>query len=122
MVQGTLAPQFVAAARGGLPWGSPLLPFLSGLLTLLVTTGALLYFTVDPAQHLTGQPRILARLMDGWLWLGQRAVWLAAGAIFARLFASRISLLLAQLDYWATTWLATGLGQTLAAWWGRLFG
>ena len=122
VVQGTLAPQLAQAARSGLPWGAPLNVLLGGALTLLITTGALLFFTVDPVQHLGGQPAIIRRIMGGWLWIGQRAVWLAAGAIFARLFTSRVSLLLAQFEYWATTFLATGIGQTLATWWENLFG
>jgi len=120
-VQGTLAPQFARAAAQGLPWGAPWHVLLGGALTLLITTGALLFFTVDPARHLAGQPRSAARLLDGWLWLGQRAVWLAAGAIFARLFASRVSLLLAQFEYWAATVAATGSGQALTTWWENLF-
>jgi hypothetical protein len=121
VVQGTLAPQLAQAARSGLPWGAPLNVLLGGALTLLITTGALLFFTVDPVQHLGGQPEPVRRLMAGWLWIGQRAVWLAAGAIFARLFASRVSLLLAQFEYWAATFLATGIGQALATWWETLF-
>jgi hypothetical protein len=121
-IQGTLAPQLARAATTGLPWGAPLDLLLGGALTLLITTGALLFFTVDPVQHLGGQPIGVRRIMGGWLWIGQRAVWLAAGVIFARLFASRISLLLAQFEYWAATFLATGIGQQLATWWGNLFG
>jgi hypothetical protein len=122
VIQGTLAPQLAQAARSGLSWGAPLTVLLGGALTLLITTGALLFFTVDPVQHLGGQPELVRRIMGGWLWIGQRAVWLAAGAIFARLFASRVSLLLAQFEYWATTFLATGIGQALATWWESLFG
>jgi hypothetical protein len=122
VIQGTLLPQLAQAARSGLPWGAALTVLLSSALTLLITTGALLFFTVDPGQHLDSQPRFVQRIMTGWLWVGQRAVWLAAGAIFARLFASRISLLLAQFEFWTATFLATGIGQALATWWGSLFG
>lgn len=121
VIQGTLAPQLAQAARSALPWESPPGALASGILTLVITTGALLFFTLDPVQHLAGQPRVVRKVMEAWLWVGQRAVWLAAGVIFARLFASRVSLLIAQFEYWATTFVATDIGQTLAAWWGNLF-
>ncbi len=43
-------------------------------------------------------PAPLRPVLSGWAWLGQRALWLAAGVIFARVFASRITLLIARLD------------------------
>jgi hypothetical protein len=73
--------------------------FLAGVLTLLITTATLLYLYVDPARYLAGQPSYVRQLLNGWLWLGQRAIWLAAGILFARLMASRLSLLIARIDY-----------------------
>ncbi|MCB9115010.1 MAG: hypothetical protein M9936_31330 [Caldilinea sp.] len=121
-LQGTLAPQFMQAARTGLPWGAPAEVFLTGALTLLLTTAGLVFFVVDADRHLGGQPAWVQRIMRGWIWLGQRAVWLAAGAIFARLIASRLSLFIAELHYLSSTFQATGVGESLAAWWRSMTG
>lgn len=121
-IQGTIGPQLAQAARSGLLWGAPPILLLNGMLMLAITTGALLFFTIDPVRHLDDQPRLVRQIMRGWLWLGQRAAWLAAGVIFARLFASRVSLLIAQFEYWVVTFAATGIGQSLATWWQSLFG
>lgn len=98
-IQGTLLPQFWRAGEMGesLAGGPSLL--LTGLLTLLITGGALLH--LHSAQSTDGRqrfPALLHPVLNGWAWLGQRALWLAAGVIFARLFASRITLLIARLD------------------------
>jgi hypothetical protein len=98
-LQGTVVPQFLRAAQIGFDWSAPLDVFLTGALTLLITASALVYFAVVPERHLDGQPAWIRRLMMAWIWLGQRAVWLAAGVIFARLAISRISLFIAQVDY-----------------------
>jgi hypothetical protein len=91
--------------------------FLAGALTLLLTTATLLYLYVDPARYLTEQPLFIRRLLNGWIWIGQRALWFAAGIIFARLMASRLSLLIARIDYLITAFYATSFWQ----WWtGRL--
>jgi len=116
-VQGTLLPQFLAAARTGLRPEAPLDIFLTGLLTLLITASALVYFALDPQRHLEGQPTWVQRLMRAWVWFGQRAVWFAAGALFARLAASRTSLLIAQLEWMRATFTATELWQTIQGWW-----
>ena len=115
-VQGTLLPQFLAAAVNGLRWEAPLGLFLTGLLTLLVTASALVFFALDPQRHLEGQPVWVQRLMRGWIWFGQRAVWFAAGALFARLAASRTSLLIAQLEWMRATFAATELWQVIQGW------
>jgi hypothetical protein len=116
VVQGTLLPQFLHAAVSGLRPEAPLDVFLTGLLTLLITTSALVYFALDPQRHLEGQPGWVQRLMAGWVWLGQRAVWFAAGALFARLAASRTSLLIAQLEWLRATFAATELWQAIQGW------
>lgn len=96
-IQGTLWPQLRQATGSGALLSAPPGLLLSGLLTLLVTGGALLHL-----QATTGQekrlPGPLGPLLLGWAWLGERALWLAAGVIFARLFASRSTLLIARLD------------------------
>jgi len=121
-VQGTLLPQFMQAARSGLPWGAPVETFVAGALMLLLTTAGLVFFVVDSDRHLGGQPVWVQHLMRGWIWLGQRALWLAAGAIFARLVASRLSLFIAELHYLSATFQATGAGESLAAWWRSITG
>ena len=121
-LQGTLSPQFLQAARSGLPWGAPMETFLTGALMLLLTTAGLVFFVVDPDRHLGGQPTWVQRIMRGWVWLGQRAIWLAAGAVFARLVASRLSLFIAELHYLSSAFQATGVSENLAAWWRSITG
>jgi hypothetical protein len=116
VVQGTLLPQFLAAARTGIRWEAPLDLFFAGLLTLVITASALVFWGLDPQHHLAGQPRWVQRLMRAWVWFGQRAVWLAAGAIFARLLASRTSLLIAEFEFMRATFASTGLWQIIQSW------
>jgi hypothetical protein len=116
-VQGTLAPQFMYAARSGLEWDASPIAFATGLLTLLITAAALIFFAVDGDRHLAHQPVWVQRLMRGWIWVGQRALWLAAGALFARLFASRLSLFVAELAYWTQVIQSSELGQALEHGW-----
>jgi hypothetical protein len=112
-LQGTLFPQFWQAAQTAFDPGVSMPIFLAGVLTLLITTATLLYLYVDPARYLAEQPLYVRRLLNGWLWLGQRALWLAAGIIFARLMASRLSLLIARVDYLIAALTTTPFGQ----WW-----
>ena len=65
----------------------------------MLTISSIFFFAVDPERHLADQPTFVRRVVNGIIWLGQRGVWLAAGVIFARLAASRASLLISQLDY-----------------------
>jgi len=98
-LQGTFFPQFRRATEVGqlLTETPPLL--LVGLLTLLITGGVLLHLRLGAATGDDNRfPAPLRPLLAGWAWLGERALWLAAGVIFARLFASRITLLIARLD------------------------
>ena len=121
-IQGTLAPQFLRAAQIGVSWGAPPDVLLTGLLTLLITSGVIVVWSVDPQRHLADQPMLIQRLLRGWLWVGQRGLWLAAGVLFARLAVSRTSLLIAEIAFWRTTIEATGLWQMLEAWWRGLAG
>jgi hypothetical protein len=98
-LQGTLIPQYLRAAQIGFVPSAPGYLPLVGLLTLVLTTATLLHLYLDPARHLDRQPGYARGLMAGWLWLGQRALWLAAGLIFARLAASRLSLLIARITF-----------------------
>lgn len=121
-VQGTLAPQFMHAARSGLPWDAAPATLATGLLTLLITTAALIFFVVDADRHLAQQPAWVQRLMRGWIWVGQRALWLAAGALFARLFASRVTLLIAEAAHWTQVIQSSELGQMIETGWRMVTG
>jgi hypothetical protein len=107
-LQGTLFPQLIYTIRYGVEWQLPLANLIAGMALLLITTGALVAFTVQP-HHLAGQPRLLQRLINGWIWIGRRAIWLAMGVLFARLAASRISLLAAEFVYLRQVLEQTGL-------------
>ena len=50
----------------------------------------------------------------GLVW--SAAVWLAAGVIFARLLASRTSLLIAEFEFMRATFTSTGLWQIIQSW------
>jgi hypothetical protein len=117
VVQGTLLPQFLAAARTGISWDATLAVFFTGLLTLVITASALVFWGLDPRRHLDGQPGWVQRLMRAWVWVGQRAVWVAAGVIFARLLASRTSLLIAEVEFIRTAFISTALWQAIQSWW-----
>lgn len=110
-LQGTFFPQFLRAARIAFDPSAPGLLFLIGVLTLLITTATLLYFYVDPQRYLAEQPVYVRRVLSGWIWVGQRAVWIAAGFIFARLMASRLSLLIDRIAYLLAALYATSLWQ-----------
>lgn len=120
-IQGTLLPQFWRAGEMGQPLagGAPLL--LTGLLTLLITGGALLHLysgqsgSHDRSFHTHRFPALLRPVLNGWAWLGQRGLWLAAGVIFAHLFASRITLLIARLDSLFFSQQASDLWRWLSA-------
>lgn len=102
-IQGTLWPQFWRAAALGLPLEQPLGGLLLGMLTILITGGALVHLhwgtddtAADPGASPTGPHRTV---IAAWSWIGQRSLWLAAGFLFAQLFTSRVTLLIARLNY-----------------------
>lgn len=97
-LQATLLRQFWRAASTGWNWGAPGAEFVNGLLALVLTIAALLAITVDRTRHLQDQPAALRWFAQGWLWIGERALWFAAGVLFVRLFASRLTLLVAQVE------------------------
>jgi hypothetical protein len=118
-LQGTLFPQFWRAAAMGFDQSASILRLLSGVLTLLITTGVLLHLYVNPVRHALPQQGMVRQVMLGWMWLGKRALWLAAGLIFARLLAARLSLLIARLEFLVSSLYATELWQWLEALWSR---
>lgn len=121
VVQGTLAPQFLRAAATGLADG-PALTMITGVLTLLVTSGAIIHLRVNPARDLRAAPGWIRGLVTAWAAVGRRGLWLAAGVIFARLIASRVSLLAARFEYLAATLQQTGLWAWFVRLWQTLFG
>jgi hypothetical protein len=98
-IQGTLMPQFLRAAALGLSTTAPEL-LLTGILTLLITAGVMIHLQIGRSPGTVDRlPAFLRPIIIAWGWIGQRGLWLAAGFIFARVFASRITLLLARLNY-----------------------
>lgn len=112
-IQGTLAPQSLRAAATGLDGSGGPAQFLLGALMLLITTGALLQLRIKPSRDLADQPAWVRSLLTGWMAIGKRGLWLAAGVIFARLMASRFSLLIARVEFLAGRLETTGLWQWL---------
>ncbi len=96
--QGVLGPQVERTLQLGRLWAESSELLAIGLLTFILTTGALIRLHIlDDPERLPAWPAPLLALLQGWGWIGQRALWLAAGVIFARLFASRMTLLIARL-------------------------
>lgn len=98
-LQGTIIPQYLRAAEAGMQSETVISGPLVGIFTLLLTTATLLHLFVDPQRHLAEQPSYARRFMMGWIWIGQRALWFASGLIFARLVASRLSLLISRVEF-----------------------
>lgn len=114
-IQGTLLPQFMRAAALGLPAGSPGF-LLVGVITLLITSGVLIHLQRgNRSTAAPNPPRIWIPLLNGWGWIGERALWLTVGFLFAQLFTSRITLLIARLDYFLYDLRASDLWIWLSA-------
>jgi hypothetical protein len=114
-LQGTMIPQYVRAAQIGFGRGASDYGPLVGALTLLLTTATLMHLFVDRERHLRQQPAYVRNVIGGWLWIGQRALWFASGLIFARLIASRLSLLIARVAFLRGAIMESGLWAWLAA-------
>ncbi|MFN8488547.1 MAG: hypothetical protein U0350_13185 [Caldilineaceae bacterium] len=121
VLQGTLLPQFWRAATTGIIWSAPPDVFLTGGLTLLLTTATLLHLSWHAEQTLLKQQTFVGRILRAWVWLGQRALWLAAGVIFARLVAARLSLLIGRLEFILVSVNETHLWRWAEALWKGLF-
>lgn len=115
-LQGTLLPQFRHAALSARFIDQPPPLLLAGLLIFAITGGALLHLQLGAASGDDSRyPVLLRPALAAWAWLGERALWLAAGVIFARLFASRMTLLIARLD-------ALFFDEQVGAFWRWLLG
>ncbi len=139
-VQGTLLPQLgaaVAASEGqaGAGQATRLVRFL----TLLITGGVLIHLQLGPNAGAMenggtspesalsegaeaedeGRPSLyrvlLLTLLRVWEGIGRRALWLAAGIVFARLVAARFSLVLSRLEYFLYEVPGSDLWQLLWA-------
>jgi hypothetical protein len=122
IVQGTLWPQTGVVLLNTWAQGRTGAAFWYGGLTLLLTTATLLHLTLDRSRHVEPLPRPFRDLMRGWVWIGQRALWIAAGLLLARLFASRFTMLFDRLDAANQALQQTGLVQWLLALWSSLLG
>jgi hypothetical protein len=97
--QGSLLPQLWAAAASGFVWSSSLTEALVSVLVLLLTTATLLHWTAGMDKLVAQQPRWLQHLLMAWRGIGKRALWFAAGVLFARLLAAHLSLMIGRLHF-----------------------
>jgi len=119
--EGTLVPQFMRAARTGLPWRASPGDFFLGALMLLITGGSLIYLRAD-VRLIEQQPPILRPILRWWAGLGKRALWLAAGLVFARLLVARLTLLIARMEFFMIHLEQTGLWRWAEMIWARIGG
>ncbi|MBX3015928.1 MAG: hypothetical protein KF832_30690 [Caldilineaceae bacterium] len=99
LLQGTFWPQFLSTAHSSFVWSTNLDESLMSVLVLLLTTASLLHWIAPSADLAAQQPRWIQQLLVGWRGLGKRALWFAAGVIFARLLAAHLSLLIGRLEF-----------------------
>jgi hypothetical protein len=117
-LEGTFAPQYLRAAQIALDPNAPVGRIIIGLLTLVLTTGVMLHLYVNPDRLAGPQPGYVRQTLLAWMWIGRHALWVAAGILFARLLAARMSVLIAQVQRLVWT-----LGDNpIAAWLAGLFG
>jgi hypothetical protein len=119
--QGTLLPQIGQAIGPDLGTNpSPDTLFSAGLV-LLLTTGALLAVVVDGDRRLA-LPAGVRAVINLWIWLGRRGIWVAAGVIFARLLVARFSLLIGWFYNIFIVLEETGLWRWADSIWQQFFG
>jgi hypothetical protein len=97
--QGSLLPQFWAAAASGFVWSDSPIEALVSVLVLLLTTATLLHWTAGMDKLVAQQPHWLQQLLTIWRGIGKRALWFAAGVLFARLLAAHLSLVIGRLHF-----------------------
>ncbi|CAN5783920.1 hypothetical protein BH10CHL1_BH10CHL1_22780 [soil metagenome] len=118
--QGTLLPQLWRVASPGIAWSAAPVQFFASILTLLLTTATLLHLSVRLDRQLTNYPGLMRSILAGWIWLGKRALWVAAGVIFARLVAARLSLLIGRMEFFLFSLNQTGVWHWAETLWRRL--
>lgn len=123
IVQGTILVQTWQAIDGAFGGANGAgIGFWAGVLTLLLTTATLLHLALNRRRQIEPLPRPLRDLLALWVWIGERALWIATGVLLARLFASRLTLLVDRVGWVAATVQATGLWQWLNIIWLNLVG
>jgi len=121
-LEGTLMPQFLHTATTSFDWQAPGSKLLTTIFTLLITMATLLHLYVDPDYHLHPLPMLIRVAMRSAIWFGKRALWVASGVIFARLVASRLSLLIARVEFILYSLEETGVWQWSESIWQRVSG
>lgn len=122
LLQGTLWPQFWYTARSGFIGSAALDESLVSILVLLLTTASLLHWTAPVAQLAAQQPRWVQQLLGLWSGLGKRALWFAAGVLFARLLAAHLSLVIGRLQFLLLTFQRSFLWQWAESLWRLIEG
>ena len=117
VIEGAIGPLFWQTAVAGVWWTGSTTGAWEGGLALLLTIATLSSLMFDPRRHVARWPRPLRIAAGALVWTGQRAFWLAAGMVFARLFASRLSLLIDRAAYLFISLQRTGLQQWLESIW-----
>jgi hypothetical protein len=117
VLQGTLVPQFWRAVDSIPDGAPPLAGLLTGVLTLLLTVTALLAVTLPTNGFKINGLTLTQPLLGAAIWLGQRAIWIVAGILFARLAAARLSLLIGRIDYFISTLQQTQLWSVVRTLW-----
>lgn len=120
--QGSFWPQFLYTAQSGFVWSTSLTESLVSVLVVLLTTASLLHWVAPASQLTANQPRWVQRLLLGWSGLGKRALWFAAGVIFARLLAAHLTLLIGRLQFLLLTFQQSLLWRGADFLWQRLMG
>ncbi len=115
LLQGTFWPLFWQTAQSGLNWSESLGTALSSVLILLITAATLLAWGVPVDEVTAGQPAWVRYLLQWGAGVGKRALWFSAGLLFARLFASHLSLLIARLEFFIY-----GLNQSSVWQWAEM--
>lgn len=121
VTEGTIVPQFMRAAQTGLPWRASPGDLFLGAIMLIITGGSLIYLRAD-MELIAQQPPILRPILRWWAGLGKRALWLAAGLIFARLLVARLTLLIARMEFFMIHLEQTGLWRWAESIWARIGG
>lgn len=122
LLQGSFWPQFLYTAQSGFVWSTSLTESLVSVLVVLLTTASLLHWVAPVAQLTANQPRWVQQLLLAWSGLGKRALWFAAGVIFARLLAAHLTLVIGRLQFLLLTFQQSFLWRGADFLWQQLMG